>query len=182
VVHPIDRVMAAPLVVLAFLSITAGYVELPDYLGGRHPFSEFVSSVLPATPLRPEAQAVWLELGFALLAAAATLGGVAAAYALFWRRPAWYRDGVVTLGRGERLRRLLFGGWGFDALYERGVVQPFLRFARGRDALDAWVTVGLGGTGARLSRMLAATEDGRLRHYAAGVVLGLVAALAWLLR
>jgi NADH-quinone oxidoreductase subunit L len=73
----------------------------------------------------------------------------------------------------------LFSGWGFDWVYDHALVRPFVTLARinRRDFIDffytavAWLNIGG-------HRVLSATENGRLRWYAAGIAAGAVIVIA----
>ncbi len=164
-----------PLIVLAVLSIVAGFVELPHNLGGLTLFTDLLHTALPA----PQAQELGpaTELWLQVAAAMAVLLGVLVAYVLFMRRPATvraWRDSRL----GDVLHRLTFGGWGFDWLYERLFVRPYNWAARANesDVVDLFFT-GLARLGLGLHRLFSLTQNGRLRWY----VLGLAAGAAILL-
>ena len=87
----------------------------------------------------------------------------------------------VRLGQtkwGAALHRFWFTGWGFDWLDNEYIVKPFVRAAK-MDK-DDWVDL-VPTVAAELSVMAAKAVDGwhngRLRRYAAGVVLGAVVLL-----
>jgi NADH-quinone oxidoreductase subunit L len=66
--------MQMPLVVLAVLSVGAGFIELPPTMGHLTLFSNFLHTALP--PLQA-AHASWgMELSFQLIAATVSLGGI----------------------------------------------------------------------------------------------------------
>ncbi len=168
--------MGIPLAALAALSVVGGCVELPHYLGGAPLFSDFLLSVFrplphaggaPATPLRT-------ELLLQLLAALLLLLGVYLAYLFALAMPGW--SARLTASRvGGALHRLWFAGWGFDALYDRLFVRPFVRAAEfnRRDFADSIFT-GVAEANVRLHRALSRTETGALRWYAMGIALGAV--------
>ncbi len=110
--------MAVPLVMLAILSLTAGYVEWPHGWPGAHLWTNWLAADLGRAVSPAHATAYLLQI----LAAAAALGGVALAWPLVRRER-----------RGERipLARFLAAGWGFDALYGLLFVRPYRRLAAG---------------------------------------------------
>jgi NADH-quinone oxidoreductase subunit L len=98
--------------------------------------------------------------------------GIAAAALLYRGRPTY----AATLARRplvSALHGFLLSGWGFDRLYQALFVGPFLRLARINrgDFIDlpfralAW-TCGIA------SKMLVATQSGKVRWYVMGVALG----------
>ena len=108
----------------------------------------------------------------------ALIVGLAAAYWLFLAR----RDQAEAITRpviSKALHRLWFSDWGLDWLYDKLFVEPLLWFARinKRDLIDS--IYGAIASITELSwSLLAATENGRVRWYAAGVVIGSVVFVA----
>ncbi|MFA6111354.1 MAG: NADH-quinone oxidoreductase subunit L [Candidatus Latescibacterota bacterium] len=173
--HRPGRAMSGPMVVLAALATVAGLLELPRTLGHVSLFRDFLA---PATDPAPERYSVGVEAAEQLLVVALVGVGVLAAYLLFLRD----RDRVrrwTASPWGARIHRLLACGFGFDWLYDRLLVRPFLGLARraapdliGRaDQPPAW----LGEAGAR---GLAATQSGRLRWYLVGMAAGAAVTVA----
>jgi NADH-quinone oxidoreductase subunit L len=163
--------MSIPLAVLAALSVVGGCVELPHYLGGAPIFSNFLQSVFPE---RPVATPLRIEVAFMVLAALLLLLGVCLAYVSVLAMPGWSARLVKTRAGGA-LRRFWLAGWGFDALYDRLFVRPFVRAAEinRRDFADSIFT-GVAEANVRLHRALSRTETGVLRWYAMGIVLGAI--------
>ncbi len=162
--------MTVPLIVLAVFSIAAGWLELPPALGDVHLFSRFVQTALPPLPVIQATKNA--EAILALLSAASALGGIGLAYLLYLRHP-HQRERLAQSPPAATLRTFWQAGWGFDALYDRLAVRPFLWLARinRHDFIDRpYETV------ARLCRLLyhglSASQNGRLRHYAAGIATG----------
>jgi NADH-quinone oxidoreductase subunit L len=170
---PVGFAMGAPLLVLAALALVGGFVEMPATLGGVHLFSDFMGTALPAAPLAHGEPA--LELWLQLAAALASLAGVAVAYMLHRRRPALLAAGLG----GARLGRLWLGGWGFDWLYDRLFVRPFIWFARANraDAIDL-LYAGVARLSTAAHRALSGTQTGQTRQYAMGIVVGAVLVIA----
>ena len=83
------------------------------------------------------------------------------------------------------LQQLWLSGWGFDWIYDRLLVRPFLWVTResGSDLADVPIR-GLGKIAMLGNRALRLTQTGRVRWYAAGLAMGTVAllAVAFLLR
>jgi len=151
--------MATPMAVLALLSLAGALLrpDLTEVLGtgqGRH------------------------ATGPAVAASVLSLLGILAAYWLFLRR----RDTVNRLAAAPGAG-LAASGWGFDRLYARLIVAPFVALARlnRHDVIDrpylgiAWLT-------RQLHRDLSLTQTGQLRWYAASVAAGAVVVAAIALR
>jgi NADH-quinone oxidoreductase subunit L len=168
-----------PLLVLALLSIAGGWIELPPFLshlfGEVTLFTGFVDRALPATPTTHGAA---LEPLLEWLAVAASLGGIFVAWLLFLRYPQTLQrlvHGPVV----QRLRAFWHAGWGFDALYDRVFVRPYVSVAHADrdDAVDR-VYNGVAALAMYCWRLLSASQDGRLRRDAAAIAAGAVIAAA----
>ena len=148
--------MWLPLTVLAVLSIGGGWfgiAVLDDLLGPIAPFSHF-------TPV-------------ALATMAVPLLGVLIGWLAFTGR--WDASGLVESALGRGLRRFWLGGWGFDTLYDRLFVKPFVAAARinKSDFVDLFYKATVAVTRG-LHYIGALTQTGRLRWYAANMAIGLV--------
>jgi NADH-quinone oxidoreductase subunit L len=104
----------------------------------------------------------------------ASLLGLAAAYVLFLRRPD-LSLGLAMSPVGSRLRQLWLAGWGFDWLYDRLLVGPFVAMARllRGDFIDRIYRV-LAEVVTVTHFVFSATVTGRLRWYVAGIVFGAI--------
>jgi NADH-quinone oxidoreductase subunit L len=169
------RTMRIPLFVLAFFSITAGFVEIPKALGDEHWLSDFLSTALPAQVESGSVRGT--ELTFGVIAAVAALLGIYLACFFFLKRRALRAQAVSPEPR--LLQRLLFSGWGFDWLYDRLFVRPFVWIAsvNAGDFIDGIYT-GIASLSRMGYRILSATETGRVRLYATGIALGSIILLA----
>jgi NADH-quinone oxidoreductase subunit L len=148
-----------PLALLSLLALFGGWMKMP---------------LVPAIPEieypEPESLIVWITL-------LVPWSGVLIAYFC-------YGNGADLIKRlfanpvATGLQRFCFNGFGFDALYDRLLVQPFLWLAAAnkRDVIDSFyrdiVALILS-----CHRVLARTQNGRLRWYAAVMVCGTVAGL-----
>jgi NADH-quinone oxidoreductase subunit L len=107
-----------------------------------------------------------------------TLVGVFLSFLFYLRRPS-IPASIKSSPFGARLSAFWLGGWGFDTLYDRLVVRPFVglaRLLRGDpfDGISAAIARATGAGHTVLSR----TQTGRIRTYAFGIGLGAVIALA----
>lgn len=168
--------MQLPLAVLAFFAIAAGFIELPPFLGGNHLFSKFMSTALPAseeTAGRPGS-----ELLFGVIAGITALVGIYLAYFFYVQKP----DSAARLSRNSfaaGLQRFLFSGWGFDWLYDRLFVRPFLWAARvNRDDVIDRFYGGLVVLSRWIYALFSSTETGRVRLYAGGIAVGSIILIA----
>jgi NADH-quinone oxidoreductase subunit L len=163
--------MTIPLVILAFLSIVAGYLKQP-LLG-------FLDSVLPTTIATHTGGLT--EIRCEAIVALAFLIGLYFAY-LFHLGKRSLSEALVRNPVGSRLHQWWFAGWGFDWIYEKVFVQPFIWAAQTNksDFVDAFYT-GVAQLTELFYRGLSRTQTGRLRWYAAGMAVGSVLFLAMVL-
>ncbi len=163
--------MKIPLVVLAALSIIGGYMELPRTFGNMPVFSDFVNTALPSTESfgRVSDEAV-----MQIIISMVSLFGVYIAYVLFLRNPR-YVEGLAGSPPGQALHRFWFSGWGFDRLYDRVFMRPFLWIARiNRDDFIDLIYGGIAWYNGFFHRALSLTQSGKVRWYAMGITIGAV--------
>ena len=165
-----------PLVVLAVLSVVGGFVETPGYLGHVTFFSDLTGAVLPPVDFAVTSHET--EHTLQAVVAGITLVGVFLAYLFYIRKPA-IPAAVKATPAGAWLSRFWLSGWGFDTLYDRLFVRPFVGLARvlQGDPFDG-ISSALGRVTKAGSAVLSRTQDGRIRTYAFGIGLGAVIALA----
>jgi NADH-quinone oxidoreductase subunit L len=171
--HPVGRFATAPLVVLAFFSVVAGFLQTPSWLGHVFLFNDFLGWVFPTSV---EHGGIGTELALGLAASFIVLLGIAAAYRLFGRGQAL--PAALSGVRAQAVARFWRGGWGFDWLYDRLFVRPFVRIARANQAdfVDSFYT-GLALVTDALHRLARLTQSGRLRWYAAVLASGAIVLL-----
>ncbi len=169
--HKPGWVMGVPVIVLSALSIVGGFVELPSYLGNHPWFSNFLQSALPATA---GGRAPMSELAAEGLVVLTFFIGLAAAWYFFLRRRD-LSEAMAAKGIGRLLHRWWYTDWGMDWLYERVFVRPVSWFSRinKSDVVDLIYS-----STAAITRFgwtsLSLTENGRVRWYAAALLIGTV--------
>ena len=158
------------LITLCALSIVGGYVDTPPNFGGVPALSNFLNSVLP--PLEEVHIGPITETITALTASTVFALGFGLAYLFYGPQ----RERVPMKGV---LQQLWLAGWGFDWIYDRLLVRPFLWVARQtkRDPADIPIQ-GIGEIAMLGNRALSVTQSGRVRWYAAGLAMGTVAIVA----
>jgi NADH-quinone oxidoreductase subunit L len=172
--HP-GKLMTVPLIILAFFSLFAGFIELPHNFGHFRLFSDLLHQVLPETVLKAGMNA---ELQFQLLALLATFGGIYLAYVFYYKQPQRIEK-LEQSGFVMNLYLFWFSGWGFDKLYHVLFVRPvvFIANINKNDVVDklyqgvTFVTI-------RLYRSLSFTQSGSLRWYVMGLVIGAIIILS----
>jgi NADH-quinone oxidoreductase subunit L len=178
-IHESPPVMTAPLVVLAVLTVVAGWaVGVPSSEGTR--FARFLTPVLPA---EPGAHGGVAGIALLVLSVLVVFAGIALA---------WYRYGARPV-RAERLgqtrtplQRFLVNAWYVDALYDRAIVRPLLAacafLARVFDlgVIDGIVN-GIGRAVVGLASGLRRLQTGYVVNYALTMLAGAVVFVAFFL-
>ncbi|MCH2354505.1 MAG: NADH-quinone oxidoreductase subunit L [Pseudomonadales bacterium] len=150
--------MNAPLVILCGLALGGGWFGLG-----------IVSGVLPDGGITTHDHFSWI----ALVTMAMPLLGIITGWFVFGSA----RGGSTQLSGtefAENVRRFWYSGWGFDWLYDRAVVAPFVALARMNKndfvdlAFKSTASIARG-----IHHVLAVVQNGRLRWYAWNMVLGL---------
>ncbi|HEY9595497.1 MAG TPA: NADH-quinone oxidoreductase subunit L [Spirochaetia bacterium] len=172
--------MGVPLFILALLCIVGGLLNLPAHFGGQPLLLDFLHTALPAESGAAEASA-HTEWILSIIAEVASLIGIPVAWLIYRRsrkaglapeRPALPTAAAPAV-------RFLESGWGFDWIYDRLIVRPFVWIARinVRDVVDR-IFDGIGGLLMLLSRAFRWTQNGKVRWYAAGFGVGAVLIVA----
>jgi NADH-quinone oxidoreductase subunit L len=163
--HGLDHTL--PLAVLAVAALFGGW------------FAPNLESVLPH---HPHEGAESLKHELAAISVAVSLLGVALAWFIFGKNRAWAERVARQNPAGNALRTLWLNAWGFDWLYDKLFVQPYLWFTRvnqndGVDVAIGFIPASLRAMHGALSR----TQTGQIRWYAAGVAAGAVIVLGAIL-
>jgi NADH-quinone oxidoreductase subunit L len=156
---------SVPLAVLAFFAVAGGFIHLP------------LESVLPQTRHADTSAKLTIEM----VSVAVGVGGLLLSAWLFLKAPGVV-DAIAKNPVGSGLRRYWFAAWGFDWLYDRLFVQPYLWFTRvnAKDGID--VAIGFIPTTLKgLHGALARTQTGQIRWYAMGIVAGAIVVIGMVL-
>lgn len=152
----VGLVIKLPLIVLCVLSVAGGWFALPlDHVfpaSGEQAISGITSLITDAVPFV----------------------GIFIAYWVFYKNKTIAHT-VVDNTPGKLLQRFWFSGWGFDWLYQKIIICPFMYFVRvnKNDIVDAFYR--LTAWFARLiHRMFSVTQTGRLQWYIGSIAIGVV--------
>jgi len=176
VTHEPGRCITVPLVILAILSLVGGFIELPQNFMGGGVLSRFLDPVLAQGD--PHG-GPWSEAFAQIVAGLVSLLGLFLAWRFLLRAPRVAAGEIRWPLIGERLRRFWFDGFGFDRLYDALLIRPFVSLSA-RNAADvvdrpflglAWLARGG-------HRLLARTQTGKVRWYAAAVAVGAIVVVA----
>ena len=203
-IHESPRMMLVPLVVLAFLSVTGGWIGVPGSLGGGNRFDKFLGSVFhSSTPaLNAEHQAVGettppekqtegpepqtsrtTELTFTGISVLASLLGFGLAWLLYYRNPQLPQQIATSLGG---FYRALVNKYYVDELYAMLFVKPLIAGSTlilwhgiDQDVIDA--TLDNGADGVReVSDSIRHMQSGNVRSYAGWVAAGAALVIAYM--
>ncbi|WP_020564516.1 NADH-quinone oxidoreductase subunit L [Methylosarcina fibrata] len=157
----LDWRMRGPLLLLGLLALIGGLLQIP------------LDSVFPGS-IEGESRSVWA----AFITVAAPITGLLIAFLLYLT--GWGTE--LRLASNEWLKpvqQFWYDGWAFDRLYGRLWVRPFKALAElnKNDVVDAGYA-GIVLLARHLHRIAGATQNGRLRRYAASMGVGAVFILA----
>ena len=163
--------MTAPLIILAIASVAAGWMEWPHNLIHFTLFSDQLQQVLPAVVLK---QSLPSEFIFQGIAALVTIGGLYTGYVLYYRNKTILEGWQQSAGI-QAVRNFLLNGWEFDSLYNTLLVRPFIFITRinKKDVFDQLYN-GIAQVNININRLLSLTQNGSLRWYVAGVLIGIL--------
>jgi NADH-quinone oxidoreductase subunit L len=158
--------MSVPLVILAGLSLVAGFIELPHTMGNFHIFSAFLGNTLPGININ---EGNVPEVLFQVIAAVVSLAGIGLAYRFYFRKPA-----LGEVLDKNRLSHFFYSGWNFDKVYDFLFVRPVVWLAEADkgDFLDL-LSTGLARITLFFTHLLSFTQNGNLRWYVMGIAIGI---------
>ncbi len=176
--HIPGKLMTYPLVLLAFFAVFVGFIELPHNFGHVELMSDFLTGVLPAVQIsHSTALPEWL---FQLIAALLTFLGIYLGYLIVTKRNSIIEN-LKSSELAVGLHKLWYSGWGFDWVYDRLFVKPFVYLAtiNKKDIVDQLYT-GLARLTEFFHLQFRKTQTGSLRWYVMGLVIGAIVVLAML--
>ena len=188
--HEPPVTMMIPLMVLAALALTAGFVGLPAPIGalfgghGESPFAAWLAPVFHAPEAAiaaPHPEGHSLELLLMALSSLVALFGIAAGLRIWVTRPEIADRIAVRLGAFYvAVREKLY----VDELYDRFIVKPWYALSRGMGRFDTGAVDGVvNGVGAIMltsGHVMKLFHSGYVRSYAIAYVIG-AAVIVWYL-
>lgn len=190
VAHPHESppAMTGPLVVLAFLSLVAGFIGIPHVIHLHGTLGD-ISTFLPhwvglsTKPLEMHLapNTTWILLG---VATSMGLLGIGMAYVLYGKGPSAAVD-RFTGGAGKPLYEASKNKLWVDEIYDVVFVRPFRALARGtfeiidRFMIDTVLVNGSAFAVATFSRISRWIQNGQVQRYLVGLVLGAAAIFLW---
>lgn len=181
-VHESPWIMLFPLVVLAILSFTGGWVGIPIVFGGNEDvehflqpvFNEGVAGTISNLPSHS------LELGLALISVLVVLTGLYVAYVFYYKKPS---TAAALAGRFSALYRLVENKFYVDEIYSALIVTPLLLFTRAilGGLIDGGIVDGSGAAAGATTRgfssLVRRVQSGNIRSYAGWLAIGAAAVL-----
>ncbi|WP_261387726.1 hypothetical protein [Chitinophaga pinensis] len=127
--------------------------------------------MLPATVLKPAHPE---EIIFQSIAILTTLTGIMTGYMLYYLYPHTIREWKQSEGL-MAVRNFFFAGWRFDQLYDMLFVKPFVYITQiSRNDVTDKIYSGIAEMHLQLNRFLSVSQNGSLRWYVAGVLIGIL--------
>ena len=121
--HEAPKAMTWPLIILAVLSATAGFLGVPAVLGGSHALESFLSPVFAGSVALQHAAHLDHTTEYLLMGVSAGLSALAILYAVsrFSKKP--------DMEPATNFGKLLENKWYVDELYNTIIVQPLRRLS-----------------------------------------------------
>jgi NADH-quinone oxidoreductase subunit L len=203
-IHESPMVMAIPLVVLALLSVTGGWIGVPGSLGGGNRFEKFLGPVFHSTTPaldtqhqgagevasseketeEPEPQTGHAtELVFTGVSVLVALIGFGLAWLLYYRNPQLPQQIAASLGG---LYQAVVNKYYIDELYATLFVKPLIAGSAlilwhgiDRDVIDATLDNSAHGAN-EVSDTMRHMQSGNLRSYAGWIAAGAAGVIAYM--
>lgn len=158
--------ITVPLIVLAVLSLVGGFIELPRDMGHVTYFSDFIEKTLPAV-IETNSGYEWI---FQLFTSVVVIGGVAIAYKFYFNK-----QFIAAEPERNALQKFFYGGWNFDLLYDKVVVNPIVFFSRidKNDFIDKFYA-SLALITQAANRIVSKTQNGKLGWYTMVLAIGAI--------
>ena len=189
-IHEAPSTVTTPLVVLAVLSVLAGFAGLPQVYGdmlqiaNSNSLANFQLPALASGAVHEVTHATELRLALAAVAVAAL--GAFLAFVLYVRRPALPKRLSSALGAPYRVLR---NAYGVDALYDRVFVRPLVAISEGvlfrgidQGVIDGVLVMGTARSVQRVAAQgLKYAQSGLTQSYLVVMLLGAVFLVGYLL-
>ena len=169
--HESPPVMTVPLILLAVLSVTGGWIGIPEILGGGNSFHHFLSETVHDVVGPHPTDLLLSELTAMVLSITGALVGI---YVAFRR----YGTGKLD-SEPKGLGHLVEKKYYVDELYDAVIVQPIRRgsesiWRRFDVRVIDGIVNGLGSLTLRVSNFVRRAQTGVIQNYAAVILLGVI--------
>ena len=172
--HESPSAITIPLIILAILAVTAGFVGIPEvFAKDSHWLHHFLSPIFAMSENILEAHAADKnrELMLMAISVAVALIGVVYGWAKFSKNP--------ELGEPRGFAKILANKWYVDELYDVIIIKPLNAFAKflnnvvEKSIID-WVVNGVGKAVQYGSRQIRLLQSGQVGGYVLLMVIGIV--------
>ncbi len=186
--HESSAIMWVPLVVLAFFSICAGWLNMP--LFGYQGFHNFLHPVIEQGHHVAEeaAHSNQAEHSYTTESVLAVISVIVALAGIFFARVLYDWEPTLAGRMADTFKpafQVLLNKYYIDEVYDVAVVQNYLRFCRAVQWFDDNVIInGLNGMAASANRAadtLRKIQTGTVTHYALATLVGMVFLVVWLI-
>ncbi|MFV0155702.1 NADH-quinone oxidoreductase subunit L [Empedobacter falsenii] len=171
--HESPAAMTIPLIILAVLSVIAGYIGIPAlFMQDAHKLQTFLGGVVSIGEAHPVSHATeWMMMGALLIC---VLGAIYFAIKKYTN----YVDGEAT-----GIAKFFEDKWYIDELYDNAIVKPLFELG---DVLKKYVekagiaafVLGVGTVSGRASKNVRQLQNGNVGFYILLMVFGIVAGIA----
>jgi NADH-quinone oxidoreductase subunit L len=173
--HESPLVMTIPLMVLAVLATFGGFLGIPHFIGGNTIHNYLENLLAGIVPANLGHGTVAMEWGLLAVSVVVGLGCLYLSKVLFLDKPEKQKDGKLTA--------FLYNSYYLNEFYEFAIVKPIHRASIFLwKVLDVIVIDGVVLLSAKISRLSGQTlrlaHTGRLEHYLAALMLGMLVLLA----
>jgi NADH-quinone oxidoreductase subunit L len=180
--------MLGPLYILAVGAVAAGWVGIPELLGGGNWFHHLLEPSIVKLPLESAAEhemGAGLEWGLVILTTVIAAAGIFFARSIYRPADALQRGGS-WVSRFPAIHRILVNKYYVDELYDRAVVRPLAALSRGFwKIVDSILIDGTINAGAWLTELTGEvgrlSTTGNVRNYALYFFLGVIVLFGWLI-
>jgi len=170
--HESPLTMTIPLTLLAIGALAAGWVGVPEVLGGENGWAHFLSRVVGHPEVHLSHYTEWTLM---IISVAAGLTGIYVAYVMYMVRP---EIPVQLAQKYPKLYDILFNKYYVDEFYSATIVQPTINCGRKilRGITDGMIIEGVvNGVPSligKFSKVLSRFQTGRVQQYGSVMALG----------
>jgi len=187
--HESPKLMTIPLIVLAVLSAIGGFIGIPEIFSGDHGnlFHHWLSPVFKSAEIKLmqfSAHTHFEELLLMIISVAAAAGAILYARYVYLKKPVLADR---TASRFKALYRILLNKFYLDETYEAAVVNPLVKTSEkvlwkiaDNKIIDGTINT-LAGAIEKFSDIIKKIQNGIAQSYAIVMMLGVLAALLWII-
>lgn len=179
--HESPKIMTAPLILLAIGAVGAGWVGIPELLGGGNQIGNFLEPVLGRPEITATYTEKWMVIGIAIFAG---LAGVFMAWVFYSLKPEIPKNLAINF---KNAYTILWNKYYVDELYDFAIERPTKWIASSvlvavtDNKIIEGVVNGLPAAIRNFGEKLRKVQTGYLQHYAMGMAIGLFVILALVL-